>query len=441
MQMTRLVLVVSVLAIYAPASAQETLTLREAVRDALAHNGSLRAAQDSVQEAGARVRQARSPLFPRVMVSESWQRSDQPVFVFSALLASRKFTAANFAIDSLNNPDPVGFFHGALSVEQLLFDGGRTGAATKSAALQRDIAGFSADAAAADVAVKVTEAFGRLLIERAAIRSADAAIAVAQEDLTRATLRRDAGSLNDADVLAASVRLAEAREKRIQAAGDEAIARATLNHAMGAPIERQFEPQEPAAPAASGTQTLEALFAEAETARPDLRRAAASEEVAAAGRRQARAPWYPQVVAQGVVEANGTELTERASSWLIGGELRWSWSLGGAELAQRAEAVARVARARTERDDARSAAQVDIVTARQRLEAAIARQTVAQESVLQSRENQRIIRDRFEAGIAGTADVLHAAAAVLDAESRRVSALVDAVVSRAVLDRAVGRQP
>jgi outer membrane protein len=387
------------------------------------------------------VRQARSPLFPRVTVAESWQRSDLPVFVFSALLNSRKFTAANFAIDTLNNPDPLGFFHGALSVEQLLFDGGRTGAATKVAALQRDIAGFSADATAIDVAVRTTEAFGRVLIERAATHSADAAVVAAQEDLTRATLRRDGGSLNDADVLAASVRLAEARERRIQTAGDEAIARATLNHLMGSPIERQYELLEPAAPTASGTQTIEALFAEADASRPDLKGAAASEQLAVAGRRQARAPWYPQVVAQGVVEANGTELTERASSWLIGGELRWSWSLGGAELAQRAEAVARVARARTEHDDARAVAQVEILAARQRLEVALARQTVAQESVLQTRESQRIIRDRSDAGLAGNNDVLHAAAAMLDADFRRVSALVDAIVSRAALDKAIGRQP
>jgi outer membrane protein len=440
--MIRLIPATLLVALCAPAlSAQETLTLREAVQAALTHNGSVRAAQDSVQEAEARVRQARSPLFPRVTVAESWQRSDLPVFVFSALLNSRKFTAANFAIDALNNPDPLGFFHGALSVEQLLFDGGRTGAATKGAALQRDIAGYSADATAIEVAVRTTEAFGRVLIQRAATRSADAAVAAAQEDLTRATLRRDGGSLNDDDVLAASVRLAEAREKRIQAAGDETIARATLNHLIGSPIEHQYELQEPASPTASGTQSIEALFAEADAARPDLKRAVASEQLAVAGRRQARAPWYPQVVAQGVVEANGTELTERASSWLIGGELRWNWSLGGAELAQRAEAVARVARARTERNDTRAAAQVEILSARQRLEVALARQTVAEESVLQTRESQRIIRDRSDAGLAGTNDVLHAAAAVLDADFRRVSALVDAVVSRAMLDKAIGRHP
>src|SRR5215471_10301862 len=177
-QMIRLVLAALFAVLCAPASfAQETLSLREALQDALTHNGSLLAAQGSVREAEARVRQARAPLFPRVSVTESWQRSDQPVFVFSALLSSRKFTAANFAIDSLNNPNPLGFFHGTLSLEQLVFDGGRTRAATQVAALQRDIADFSADATASDVAVRTTEAFGRVLIERAAMRSADAAVA------------------------------------------------------------------------------------------------------------------------------------------------------------------------------------------------------------------------------------------------------------------------
>jgi outer membrane protein TolC len=419
----------------------QTLTLPQAVRETLAHNQSLRAAASSVREADARVRQARSPLFPRVSVTESWQRGDQPVFVFSSLLSSRRFTAANFAIESLNFPEPVGFFRGALSVEQVVFDGGRTGASAESAVLQRDMTSLSADEAGASLAVTTTEAYGRVLTAHAATLAADAAIATAQEDLTRAALRRDAGALNDADVLAMSVRLAEMREHRIQSSGDEAIAKAELNRLMGSAIDRQYDVQEPPPSASAGAPSLEALFAAAETARPDLKRAAAGERLADASRRQARAAWYPQVVAQGGVEADGTQLNERALSWLVGGELRWSWSTGGAELAQRAAAIESAARARAEREAVRGIAQVEIVTARQRLESAHARQAVAQEAVAQARESQRIIRDRFDAALVGTADVLRAAAAVADADARRVSALVEAAVSRAVLDRAVGRQP
>jgi outer membrane protein len=442
MQMIRLVLAALLVVVWASASfAQDALTLRGAIGDVLTRNASLRAAAGSVEEADARARQAKSAFFPRVSVTESWQRSDQPVFVFSALLSSRKFTAANFAIDSLNNPDPVGFFHAGVSVEQTLFDGGRTGAAAQSAALQHDIASLTADETTSSVAVRTTEVYGHLLIARVAVRAADAAVAAAQEDLTRSTLRRDAGSLNDADLLAASVRLAEARERRIQSAGDEAIARATLNQLMGSPLDRQYQLQEPAPPMAAATPNVEALLLEAESARPDLKRAAATERLAGAGLRQSRAAWYPQVVAQAGVEANGTELTERAGAWLFGGELRWSWSAGGAELAGRAEAVARATRARAEREDARTSAQVEILTAKQKLETALQRQTVARESVQQSRESQRIVRDRFQAGVASTADVLRAELAVADADVRRVSALVDAIVSRAALDRAIGRHP
>src|SRR5690349_4297035 len=88
----------------APSIAQDTLTLDDALRAAAANNASLRAARAGADEASARASEARARFFPRVGVSESWQRGDQPVFVFSSLLSSRRFTAANFAVDALNNP-------------------------------------------------------------------------------------------------------------------------------------------------------------------------------------------------------------------------------------------------------------------------------------------------------------------------------------------------
>jgi outer membrane protein TolC len=280
-----------------------------------------------------------------------------------------------------------------------------------------------------------------VLSAHAALRAADAAIAAAQEDLTRATSRRDAGSLNEADLLAMSVHLADVRQRRIQAEGDETIAKAELNRLMGAPIDRDYTVQEPALADTSTAMTAAALFAEADTNRPDLRRATAMGRLADTALAQARSAWYPQVAAQAQLEANGTQFNERASSWIVGGELRWSYSTGGAQRAERVAALEAMSRARIEREEARAAAQVDILSALRRLESARARQQLAQSAVEQTRESQRIIRDRFEAGVASANDVLRAASAVLDAESQRISALVDAVVSRAALDRAVGRAP
>ena len=117
-----------------PASGQEVLTLDRAVHDALAHNRGLAAARAGTDEADAQVALTRSRYFPRASFVESWQRGDQPVFVFSSLLSARRFGAPNFAIDALNQPNPIGFFHGAVAIEQMVFDGGRTRADVSSAA-------------------------------------------------------------------------------------------------------------------------------------------------------------------------------------------------------------------------------------------------------------------------------------------------------------------
>ena len=56
----------------------------------------------------------------------------------------------------------------------------------------------------------------------------------------------------------------------------------------------------------------------------------------------------------------------------------------------------------------------------------------------QARESERIVRDRFDAGLATTGDVLRASTAAYDAEQRRVAALADVIIRRAELGRSVG---
>jgi outer membrane protein TolC len=65
--------------------------------------------------------------------------------------------------------------------------------------------------------------------------------------------------------------------------------------------------------------------------------------------------------------------------------------------------------------------------------------TVGATAVSQARESQRIIRDRYEAGLVGVGDLLRAAQAVLDAELQHTAAQVEVITAAAMLDRAVGR--
>jgi outer membrane protein TolC len=427
-----------------PAAGQEPLTLERAVQVAVANNASLRAARAGVDDALARSTEARSGFFPRVSLTESWQRGDQPVFVFSSLLSSRQFAASNFAIDALNHPDPTGFFRTGVGVEQLLFDGGRQRAAARMATLRQAIAESSTDEVAAALAVRTTQAFGRVVTSDAARRAAEAGVAAAREDRTRAERRRDAGLATEADVLALVVHVADLQQRAIQADGEASVARAELNRLLGVPIDAAIQVVVPTIASlddAGSSANVAALLVEAEAARPELKRAAASEQIASSARQQARSALIPQVSAQAAVDFAGTRFTDRASSWLLGGELRWTFSTGGAELAAMKAAAASIVRTRAETDDARASVHVDVITALRRVEAARARYALGRATVDQARESQRIIRDRFDAGITPVNDVLRASTAMLEAEANNIAALVDTIVARAMLQRALGRAP
>ena len=73
-----------------PVWAQSPLSLKDAVRLALDKHPSIEAAGAGVRAAETRIREARSGYLPKLNYTESWQRSDNPVFVFSSLLTQHQ---------------------------------------------------------------------------------------------------------------------------------------------------------------------------------------------------------------------------------------------------------------------------------------------------------------------------------------------------------------
>ena len=422
-----------------PAEAQ-VLTLRTAIAESLERNPALRQATAEIDRLGAESAIAAAGRLPQITFVEGWQRSDQPVFAFSALLAARRFTAADLAIDRLNQPAGTALFTSRLTIAHVVFDGGRLRAERDAAGHAREAAVARRDGVAADIAADVTQVYGRLMIARAAERAAEAATTAATEDLARAERRRDTGLITDADVLTLSVQLALLRQQALQARGDALTAMAELNRLRAAAIDTPIDAEEPGVPAAESID-LPPLFAAAERSRAAIRRADAEVRVAEARAAHARRTWLPTVAAQAGYELNGLSIGDRAAAWAVGGELRWSLSVGGAERARIRATAAALEGARAAADAARAAAQVEVVAAVRQLETARARAVAGAEAVRQAGESLRIIRNRYEAGIAGLTDMLRAVSAELDADRQRISALVDSLVARAQLDRAIGQAP
>jgi outer membrane protein len=421
-----------------PASAQPPLSLSEAIARARARNPDAGSAAAAEREAAERVTQVRGGYFPKVDVTESWQRGNYPVFVFGALLAQRQFTAADFSFDALNHPDATDNFRAAFTVEQSLFDR-TTSANVRAASIGRDLAATGRRLVDHDLTAAVTDAFGRVLIAAAAARSAAATVEAARADRELAGNRRDAGRVTDADVLQLDVYLARTLEQQVQAASDERIARARLNQLIGEPLGTVFSLDlRPPAIAIDITNPA-GLEEEALKNRPEVLLAIQQEQLAAATVDAARAVFLPQVAAQGAWELNGGAWNSRSSSWVAGAVARINLFHGFADKARLAEAREQVRRRALEKGKAETMARLDVQTAIARLEAARASEAVGRAAADQARESRRIIRDRYESGLTDAAMLLRSADAVQQADTQQIAARVSVLTATATLQRAIGR--
>jgi outer membrane protein len=432
-------LLLMALGVAVPAAAQTSLTLADAIARARAQNPDAGSSAAAEREAAQRVIQARARYWPRVDVAESWQRGNQPVFVFSSLLAQRRFTAADFALGALNHPDALDNFRAAVTIEQPLFDGVARANLTL-ARIGHQMAGATRQVVDHDLAASVTAAYGRVLAAAGARRSADAAVETARADRELAGNRRDAGLTTDADVLQIDVHLSRRREQQIVAASDERIARARLNQLLGAPLGEAFLLEPAPAVTIIDATDLAGLEAEAIENRPDVALADLQLRLARASRTTARAAFLPQVSAQAGWELNGRAWNGRASGWIAGAVARVNVFNGFADKARLAEAADRATRHALERDKAETAARLDVHVAVARLDAARASEAVGRDAVAQARESRRIIRDRYEAGLTDVASLLRSADAVAQADAQQVAAHVAVLTASADLQRALGRR-
>lgn len=414
-------------------AAGPVLTLDEAVRQARTQHPSVAAAEAAVRAADQRVAEARAGRLPSVDVMEGWQRGNQPVYAFGSLLGQRRFLAEHFALDYLNHPPATTNLRLGVQVEQPLFSPG-TGAAVRAARVASEMAATSRTAVQVDLRLAVTEAYAGLLAATAMRQAADRALEAAVADRERTAHRRDAGRATEADVLQFDVLVARMRARQARATGDETVGRARLNALVGLPVDAATEV------AAVAEATSSTAGAADLAARPDVRLAQARESLAASGVAGAKAAFLPQVLAQAGWEANGGSWATRSPSWVVGVMGRVNVFRGGADRARLAAARADVDAATAGRRQTELAAQVELAGARARLEAAVAAEAAGAGAVAQATESQRIVRDRYEQGLAESVALLNAAEMVAEAEAARAASAAEVLVARAALDRAMGRE-
>jgi outer membrane protein TolC len=427
--------------IVVPANAQQTtrLSLSQAVAVALEKNPLRKAAAAEQRASLADIRVARSAFLPTITFSESANRGNDPVYVFGTRLRQGRFTAANFALNSLNHPTPISDFVTRFGGQWTLFDSFSNKLNFHRATLISDAAAQQLARADQETVFRVVSAYHALLLTQKQVEVAEETLKTAHAVLERSRSRVQAGTVVESDVLSAQVDVASRQQDLIRARNGVALARAQLNMALGVPADSAFEPAEVLAERTLPAMSLEDAEQGALKQRPDLKQIEAQTNAQETVVKLAKAAFGPKVNAFGSWELDNAAFAANGSNnWMAGAELQIDLFSGGRKLAQLSREKAMLERANALKQAATDRVRLEVRQAFYDYDSARQMLEVSRASVAQAEESLRINQNRYEGGLITITDLLRATDAARVSRTNYWESVYRYQTSYAALELAAG---
>jgi len=398
------------------AVAQEQLTLRQAINQALGQSPEAAIARAGNQDAKAGAAMARTALLPQLGFTEDISRGDDPVYVFGSKLRQHQFTQADFDVNALNRPQPIGNFSTRFSGSWMAFDSFKTQKQIHRADLFKQSASSSAMAVDQQIVIQVVGAYQQVLYAQRAVDVAQHELETAAALLNSVDDHVKAGLAVESDRMSAQVNIAERKQELIAAQGDLELAWASLREAMGAPDLKEAE-LKPIEPHTFPQGALDEEIATAVKTRPDLMALGQAQSAQESAVSAAKSEFGPRVSAYGNWEEDRTSFAgSGGNNWVAGMQINMDILPFGkrAQLARESAAKQKI--------DAQVAAtrqhlRLQVSQAHIHRKTAVLSLETARAAMSDSAESLRILKNRYSAGLANITDLLRAEDAERESQS------------------------
>jgi outer membrane protein len=421
-----------------PAALAQSMTLSEAIAGAVAHNPQMIAARHGVAAAGSQTNVARSGLLPQLEVSETFNRTNSPLWAFGTKLNQGVIQTSDFNPEQLNDPDAINNFNTALSLSWNLWDGGRTRIGWQQARQSQQIAALDLQRSEQFIIAQTAKVYVGLLLAEENRHVIEQSLNTAKAHLKLAQDRFRSGLAVKSDVLRAQVRIADLEQQRLMADSQIQVAQAALHAVMG---REDAEPVAPATPLerCQAPQGELALWVDrAMDQRPELQQAGLQQAIAEKEVARAKAGHLPTLALQGNYEINSEDFSDSHDDYAVGAVVRMNLYSGQRISSQAAAARSEAARAEALRHSLALAVRVETQRAYYQAQSAWQSIDVARQAVDQAEEGLRIVGNRYAGGLLNIVDLLDAQVALQQARTRHFKALHDYKVARVDLAMASG---
>ena len=342
-------------------------------------------------------------------------------------------------------PDAPDNYRTRVDLNWPVYSAGRTDALELAAEAERKATEEDIGAARADLRLEVARAFWALVSAIESEHVLSRALDTIGAHVGDLRSRFDQGLIAPNEVLIAEAQQSRQRVLAIEATNLRGVSEADLRRLIGLDTADRIEPVAVLDSAPAPVGGAEGLVGEARTQR--------SERRALEDRLQASRAREDAVVAEGRPQVGVTggydymrpnpHIFPRAEKWQDSWDasVNVSWLLwdGGRRRAQQAEAVAASHAAQSRVAEFDRQMTFEVQQRRLELESSRAAIDAATDGVRSAAEAQRVVAERFRAGVVTSTDVLDAEQAVLAAELDLTRSRVNARLAEARLARAVGK--
>lgn len=404
----------------------EILTLEKAVELAVSNHPSLRVSSGTQAINEALVGQAQSGLYPQVQGLSGYQ--------LGTANPTRNFTGAPIARSTSGSTFP--YYQNSVTLNQLLYDFGTTKSQVDTAQYNLKAANSDAETTLQTVVVNAQQAFFGLQQAQRLVTVSEEALVQFQKHLDLAKGRFKAGVAPKIDVTTAEVDLSNAQLNLITAKNNLAVARVTMNNAMGVLTADPYRVQEPEVLEPYQIALNEAV-ASAMQLRPEMISQRAQERSAETAIKTAQGGYLPNVTSSANYSYSGTE-SPLVYNWTVSGTVNIPIFSGYLTQQQVAQARANLLKTKANGEVLKQNILLEVNQALLNLQAAQERLQLTAVTIKQAKERLAQVEGRYKAGLSNAIEVTDAEVALVNAQVNDVVALSNYQAAKAQLERAMG---
>ena len=421
--------------------AADPLSIADAVQKTLTYSPYLEAMREGEKSAGQKIDQARALRAPKLNVGLSETRVNSPLHAFGTTLNQGRIAQTDFDPNRLNDPSAVNNMQVGAQLVVPVYLGGMDIPAREAAKQGVAAATLDTTKAREDVIYQTIEIYFGAVLARESVNVAQKAVDTSRESVKNAEAAVETQRSVESDLLQAKVQRSQNEEALLRRQNQYKLAKEGLATLMGVSSTNEYDLTMPflRQECVSCKEDPAKLLELALKQRPDYLKLARQIEALNHHEKMQRGALRPKVVLGAGVEHNREDFGDsgKGNSMLFA-RVDWSAIDGGDARAKAREAQHQQQQLTKMAAAIKDKIFLEIREAVTNINNALERIRVSQEASEQSKESLRILRDRYNAGLAIMTELLGAETSLQSHEMNHLQALYDYALSKARLKMALG---